>query len=592
MYKIRIANDVVGTFYHPNLMASYLAMGLLAALALVVGHAKGMWTKIAGRQRKSLSIVSAFILGFSIAAMAVAMWMTRSRAALAAAMAGAYLLCVLGLVRSRIRKALLLLVPAVGAAALLVVLWHGDLLPGALKSLRFRWDYWQGAWGVIRDHPIWGVGAENFGSHYPAHKLAYAPEEVKDPHNILVRYWVELGLAGLLGVVVLIASAFRESLRRSRTPIEPRPAVESLWRPLAAAGLVAALINLAFRLHDLSDGHALAVAVEWLFSLVLLTGLFVAGIGAGHEDEPPLWERSRRWVRCGIIAALLAFVLQALVSFTFSELPTAGGAYLLLGLLVATGDGKRVRWSSLGRRGPKMTAAAVVLCLILSYAIWILLPVSESVQELAHAEAIGDTKFADGRSMMGSQKHREALNQAAERSPQWMAWTKPQKLLAESHWHAMLAAQSSAAALHRRAEALPPQDSQRLRLLSKARQAETAARDALDAARLNLQAVVERNPRDINSWRLLVQVRRTLADDYGHDETRQGAIDAMQRVVDLYPTRAHFRAEFAELLDHYGHRDEARRQAREALRLDEIMPDRLRKLPERLGLLCRRLAGP
>ncbi|NIA21908.1 MAG: hypothetical protein GWP05_08110 [Anaerolineaceae bacterium] len=470
--------------------------------------------------------------------------------------------------------------------------WRGNLAPAALKSLRFRWDYWQGAWGVIREHPLWGVGAENFGSHYPAHKLAYAPEEVKDPHNILVRSWVELGLAGLLGVVVLIASAFRESLRRSRTSIEPRPAVESLWRPLVAAGLVVALINLAFRLYDLAGGNVVAVAVEWLFSLVLLTGLFVAGIGAGHEDEPRLWERSRRWVRYGIIAALLAFALQALVSFTFSELPTAAAAYLLLGLLVATGDGKRVRWSSLGRRGPKMAAAAVVLGLILSYTIWILLPVGDSLRELANAEAIGGARSSDGRSMMGSQQHLEALKRAAERSPRWMAWTKPQKLLAESHWYTMLAAQSSAAALRGRAEALPPQDSRRRRLLSKARQAETAAREALDAARLNLQAVVEQNPRDIDSWRLLVQVRRTLADRYGRDPMKQAAVEAMQRVVDLYPTRAHFRAEFAELLDHYGRRDEARRQARQALRLDEIMPDPLRKLPERLALLCRRLAGP
>ena len=40
------------------------------------------------------------------------------------------------------------------------------------KSLEYRREYWIGAWGVIQEHPLVGVGPGNFRQHYLAHKLA------------------------------------------------------------------------------------------------------------------------------------------------------------------------------------------------------------------------------------------------------------------------------------------------------------------------------------------------------------------------------------------------------------------------------------
>ena len=59
-----------------------------------------------------------------------------------------------------------------------------------------------GSLAVFKEHPMLGVGWSNFGLHYLAHRLGQAPEEIKDPHNFLVRFFTELGLVG--GVLVIL----------------------------------------------------------------------------------------------------------------------------------------------------------------------------------------------------------------------------------------------------------------------------------------------------------------------------------------------------------------------------------------------------
>ncbi len=78
-------------------------------------------------------------------------------------------------------------------------------LPG--KDLLYRWQYWTGAARMVERHPMLGVGLNNFGYYYTHYKLPSAPEDVKDPHNPLVRLASEAGLpaAALWGILVLAA---------------------------------------------------------------------------------------------------------------------------------------------------------------------------------------------------------------------------------------------------------------------------------------------------------------------------------------------------------------------------------------------------
>ncbi len=83
------------------------------------------------------------------------------------------------------------------------ILRHG--LP--TKDLLYRWQYWTGAARMVEHHPMLGVGLNNFGYYYTHYKLPSAPEDVKDPHNPLVRLASEAGLpaAALWGILALAA---------------------------------------------------------------------------------------------------------------------------------------------------------------------------------------------------------------------------------------------------------------------------------------------------------------------------------------------------------------------------------------------------
>jgi len=65
-----------------------------------------------------------------------------------------------------------------------------------------------------------------------------------------------------------------------------------------------------------------------------------------------------------------------------------------------------------------------------------------------------------------------------------------------------------------------------------------------------------------------------------------------RRAVELYPTSATGRARLAVALDAAGRRDEARREAREALKLHELTPHADKKLPDELRGPLERLAPP
>lgn len=75
------------------------------------------------------------------------------------------------------------------------------------KDLLYRWQYWTGAARMVERHPMLGVGLNNFGYYYTHYKLPSSPEDVKDPHNPLVRLASEAGLpaAAIWGILVLAA---------------------------------------------------------------------------------------------------------------------------------------------------------------------------------------------------------------------------------------------------------------------------------------------------------------------------------------------------------------------------------------------------
>ena len=107
----------------------------------------------------------------------------------------------------------------VAGVAVIVVGWaaviahglhHGTLFH---RSITFRWQYWVASFGVFADHLWRGVGWENFSSYYLQYRLPVAPEEIRDPHNLFVRFATELGVVGLLLACGWIAAILWEATR-------------------------------------------------------------------------------------------------------------------------------------------------------------------------------------------------------------------------------------------------------------------------------------------------------------------------------------------------------------------------------------------
>jgi len=125
----------------------------------------------------------------------------------------------------------------------------------------FRLKLWQASLRMIADHPIFGVGLDNFLYHYPNYMLPEAWQEpnLSHPHNIVLDFWTRLGLGGVALIILVELSFFRKGLSLLRRLEEDEsPLVLGIM-----AGMVAALA------HGLIDNSYFLVDLAFLFMLML-----------------------------------------------------------------------------------------------------------------------------------------------------------------------------------------------------------------------------------------------------------------------------------------------------------------------------------
>jgi len=147
-----------------------------------------------------------------------ALFLTFSRAAWLVGLPAAVLF--VGLVRGR--RVLTAAFAAVLALALSVLPFAGtarigslfELSPGSSTYRRLR--VWQSAIHMIRDHPIFGVGLDNFLYQYrERYILAGARDDpsLSHPHNLILDFWTRLGIFGVVALVWLVVAFFGTAWR-------------------------------------------------------------------------------------------------------------------------------------------------------------------------------------------------------------------------------------------------------------------------------------------------------------------------------------------------------------------------------------------
>jgi O-antigen ligase len=240
---------VRGFYGSPNNLALYL--GKIFPVAIVVG----VWGQ-AGRRR--------WAYGAAALLMATAIFMTYSRGAWVIGVPASLLF----LAALRGRRTLVIAAGVVAVIAILVFFAAGverltSLLDTSVGTTFFRLQLWQSSWAMIQDHPLLGVGLDNFLYAYRTrYVLPTAWEEfnLSHPHNVVLDFWLRLGLPGLLVLLWLVVGFFRRGWRSYRR------LSESSGR-LLALGLMAGMVNLLA--HGLVDNAFFLVDLAFTFMLFL-----------------------------------------------------------------------------------------------------------------------------------------------------------------------------------------------------------------------------------------------------------------------------------------------------------------------------------
>ncbi len=582
--RLLFSNELFSTFALPNSLAGFIVGPLALALAvslrnLVRRDGPGSrWSALAMAAPVILVLLVSLILTKSRSAwvgllVAMIYWAWHARRHLSVRVLVATGMCGLAVVTALVLAGL-----ATGRL-------DREVVTQSTMSLRYRWEYWQGAWGVISGgatdlmtilrSPIlwWGVGPGNFGGHYLKYKLPEASEEIQDPHNLFLEVW---STAGVWAVVALIGALgwglwnlFGRSARDDENDRASRAdrgrrrdsrresAVESAAGPeqdqeldsapnrttwlVGFAGVGGwALVALLGELNPFESQMAerwLILGMSWLVGVIL---------GA------PLWRRLPISADA-LGAAVVAVVINLLAAGGIGYPTVALGLWLLLALGLNLRDDRSCgRLRQYESRVPPFVVA-VVWAAILGTFVGTIAPFWRSEAAIARAQAAVSHRPPEVE--RADQEYEVAI--AADRY-----FARPWRELANLHF---LVWQERGAAVDDR-----------------------DTRWSMKTIPFLYQMVVT-PPRNPDSWtmhderaRVIHQMLKVAGSKLQPLELMKlrGELIKSTRIASLlYPTKIELHARLAEASAEIGMYQDAVDEAREALRLDRITPHRDKKLP-------------
>jgi O-antigen ligase len=245
------ARRLISVYGSPNGVGLYLGRCLPFALSYVLLTPKGSWRWLYGLA--------------SGAIMLLAVLLSQSRGAILLGLPAA-LIVVLVVWRGR-RALVPVIVALVGIIVVLIPL--SLVLPRLAHLLgntaMFRENLWYSSLLLIREHPVTGVGLDQFLYWYRSRYLlpqAWAEPDLSIPHNILLNFWVNLGALGV-AVGVVFQVLFWRMIRRCRARVAQTDPVR-LSLVLGLAGSMA-----DFLAHGLVDVGYFAINLAFVFFLLL-----------------------------------------------------------------------------------------------------------------------------------------------------------------------------------------------------------------------------------------------------------------------------------------------------------------------------------
>jgi len=215
----------------------FLERALPLALALLL---LALGQKAAGSTsaRAAVSVLAGVCL-----LIAAALFLTYSVGAWLGAAVGLVVFAALRGRRQVVTVVLALIVLTVLALPLLRaerVVSHFGLTGETTSALRL--DLWRSSLDMLRDHPLTGVGLDGFLELYRGvyiRPTALREPGLSHPHNLVLEWWLFLGVAGVAALVWLLTAFLRQAWRGLRA----MPEKEALIVQAAVAALAAAIAH-------------------------------------------------------------------------------------------------------------------------------------------------------------------------------------------------------------------------------------------------------------------------------------------------------------------------------------------------------------
>jgi O-antigen ligase len=182
----------------------------------------------------------------------------------------ALLAIALGLALAHPRRVRLLAATAAGVVVVLLipivrqrVVLETQNVSGSTAS--FRIEIWKATLRMLRDRPLFGSGLSGFQARIAPYWNATHPanERFIDPHNILLNFWTETGLLGVVSFAwIFVAGALNSWRAWSSGPLEWRPLQLGFLLALLAI-LVHGLVDVPYFKNDLSLEFWALLALAW-----------------------------------------------------------------------------------------------------------------------------------------------------------------------------------------------------------------------------------------------------------------------------------------------------------------------------------------
>ena len=146
----------------------------------------------------------------------------------------------------------------------------------------YRLRVWESSLQIIEDHPLTGIGLDQFLYEYRGQYIvpdAWEEPNLSHPHNIILDFWTRLGLIGV-GILIGVQATFWRSTFIFYNKLRASPSTNTL---IIVIGLMGSMVNLLT--HGLVDNSVYVIDLAYVFVFILAISVALANISA-IDDFP------------------------------------------------------------------------------------------------------------------------------------------------------------------------------------------------------------------------------------------------------------------------------------------------------------------